>query len=228
MDGIEKITAKIAADAQAEIDRLTAEAKAEADAITAAAAAKAQAITAELTAQGERAAAEREERMTSVAHLDARNSSLAAKQTMLDKAFELALNKLCALEDEAYVELLAKLLIKASRTGKEQVAFNQKDRDRVGKAAVARANEMLAKAVAPKLPDELANTKVGAFVDRVVSGVSAIAQGTAMLTLAADTRNIQGGFILVDGRIETNCAFETLVRLERSNMAGEVAKTLFD
>lgn len=195
MDGIEKITAKIAADAQAEIDRLTAEAKAEADAITAAAAAKAQAITAELTAQGERAAAEREERMTSVAHLDARNTSLAAKQTMLDKAFELALNKLCSLEDEAYVELLAKLLVKASRTGKEQVAFNQADRDRVAKAAVARANEL-------------------------ISGGS--------LTLAEDTRAIQGGFILVDGRIETNCAFETLVRLERSNMAGEVAKTLFD
>lgn len=195
MDGIEKITAKIAADAQAEIDRLTAEAKAEADAITAAAAAKAQAITAELTAQGERAAAEREERMTSVAHLDARNASLAAKQTMLDKAFELALNKLCSLEDGAYVELLAKLLVKASRTGKELVAFNQADRDRVGKAAVARANEL-------------------------ISGGS--------LTLAEGARNIQGGFILVDGRIETNCAFETLVRLERSNMAGEVAKTLFD
>ena len=195
MDGIEKITAKIAADAQAEIDQLTAQAKAEADAIAADAAAKANAITTQLNAQGERAAAERQERLLSVAQLDARNAALAAKQATLDKAFDLALTKLCSMEDEAYTELLAQLLVKASRTGKEQVAFNQKDLDRVGKNAVARANELL-------------------------SG--------ATLTLAADTRSIMGGFILVDGRIETNCAFETLVRLERANMAGEVAKLLFD
>lgn len=195
MDGIEKITAKITADTQAEIDRLTADAQAQAEAIAADAAARARAITAELTAQGERAAAEREERMTSVAHLDARNASLAAKQTMLDRAFDLALTKLCSLDEDAYAELLAKLLVKASRSGREQVAFNQKDRSRVGKTAVTRANELL---------------------------------GGASLTLAADTRAIQGGFILVDGRIETNCAFETLVRLERTNMAGEVAKLLFD
>ena len=228
MDGIEKITAKIAADTQAEIDRLTAEAKTEADAIATDAAEQAAAITARLSAQGERAAAERKERLLSVAQLDARNAALAAKQATLDKAFDLALTKLCSLEDEAYVELLAQLLVQASRTGKEQVAFNQKDRSRVGKDAVTRANELLAKAVAPRLPDELTGTRVGAFVDRVVSGVSAIAQGTAMLTLAAETRDIKGGFILVDGRIETNCAFETLVRLERNNMAAEVAKLLFD
>lgn len=195
MDGIEKITAKIAADAQAEIDQLTAQAKAEADAIAADAAAKAAAITTQLNAQGERAAAERQERLLSVAQLDARNAALAAKQATLDKAFDLALTKLCSMEDEAYTELLAQLLVKASRTGKEQVAFNQKDLDRVGKNAVARANELL---------------------------------NGATLTLTADTRSIMGGFILVDGRIETNCAFETLVRLERTNMAGEVAKLLFD
>jgi V/A-type H+-transporting ATPase subunit E len=52
--------------------------------------------------------------------------------------------------------------------------------------------------------------------------------GGASLTPAAEPRSIRGGFILVDDRIETNCAFETLVRLERANMAGEVAKLLFD
>ena len=195
MDGIEKITAKIAADAQAEIDQLTAEAAAEAESIAADAAEQADAITAQLTARGERAAAERQERLLSVAQLDARNAALAAKQTMLDKAFDLALDKLCALEDEAYTELLAKLLVKASRTGKEQVAFNAKDLERVGKEAVERANKLL---------------------------------GGAALTLAAEPRSIKGGFILVDGRIETNCAFETLVRLERSNMAVDAAKLLFD
>ena len=228
MDGIEKITAKIAADAQAEIDALNARAQAEAKEIADAGRAKADALTAELTEKGKKAAAEREERMASVAQLDARNVGLTAKQDMLDKAFDRALEKLCTLEDGAYIDLLADLLVKASRSGREQVVFNQKDRARVGKAAVSRANEILAKAVAPKLPGELTDTKVGAFVDRVVSGVSAIAQGTAMLTMAEESRNIKGGFILIDGKVETNCAFETLVRLEKTNMAGEVAKLLFE
>ena len=228
MDGIEKITAKIAADTQAEIDALTAQAKAEADEITAAAKAQADAVTAELAAKGKQAAAEREERMASVAQLDARRAMLAAKQDTLTRAFDKALEKLCSMDDEAYTNLLANMLVKASRTGKEQVAFSQKDRTRVGKAAVTKANEMLAKAVAPKLPGELAESKVGAFVDKVVTGVSAIAQGTAMLTLAEENRNIKGGFILIDGKVETNCAFETLVRLEKNNMAGEVAKFLFE
>ena len=194
MDGIEKITAKIAADTQAEIDALTAAAKAEAEAIAAESAAKAAAVTAELTAQGKKAAAEREERLAGVAQLDTRNAILAAKQEMLNRAFDLALEKLCNLEDEEYIDLLAKLLVKASRTGKEQAAFNQKDRNRVGKEAVTRANELL---------------------------------GSGTLTLDPGTRPIKGGFILVDGPIETNCAFETLVRLEKNSIAAEVASLLF-
>ena len=227
MDGIEKITAKIQSDNQAEIDQLTAQAQAQADEIAAASKARAEALTRELSERGKQAAAEREERMASVAQLDARKVALAAKQEMLDKAFDLALEKLCSMEDDAYIELLAQMLVKASRTGKEQVAFSVKDRNRIGKAVVTRANELLAKAVAPKLPEELTDSKVGALVDKVVTGVSAIAQGTAMLTLAEETRPIRGGFILIDGKVETNCAFETLVRLERNNMAGEVAKLLF-
>lgn len=193
MDGIEKITAKIAADAQTEADAVLAQAKAEAAAITAQAQAKADAIAAELAEKGRRAAAEREERMASVAQLDARKVRLAAKQELLDRAFERALEKLCAAESGELTTLLAELLVKASRTGKEQVAFNTADRARVGKEAVLRANE----------------------------------KGGLNLTLAEESRRIKGGFILIDGRVETNCAFETLVRLQRESMAGEIAGLLF-
>ena len=118
--------------------------------------------------------------------------------------------------------------MKAAQSGKEQVIFSRKDRSRVGKAVVTRANEMLAKQVAPKLPDELTDTKAGAILDRVVTGASAILAGTGMLTLAEETRPIRGGVILSDGDVEVNCTFETLVRLQREAMSGEVAKALFD
>lgn len=201
MDGIERITEKIKADVQAEIDMLMAQAKTQADQIVADSKAKASALAQELAAHGKRAAAEREERMASVAQLDARKVVLSAKQTLLNQAFEKALDKLCTMEEEAYIELLANLLVKASRTQKEQVAFNQKDRTRVGKAAVTQANDLLSKSSS---------------------------QGSALLTLSEETRNIKGGFILIDGKVETNCAFETFVRLEKNSMSGEIAKLLFD
>ena len=228
MNGIEKITERIEGDAQREIDAVLNAARAEAEGITQRYQAQAGRVRADLVARGEKAAAERVERLGSVAQLEARKLALAAKQEMLDRAFYLALQKLCTLPDEEYIDLLAALTVKAAQSGKEQVIFSRKDRSRVGKAVVTRANEMLAKQVAPKLPDELTDTKAGAILDRVVTGASAILAGTGMLTLAEETRPIRGGVILSDGDVEVNCTFETLVRLQREAMSGEVAKALFD
>lgn len=228
MNGIEKITERIEGDAQREIDAVLNAARAEAEGITQRYQAQAGRERADLVARGEKAAAERVERLGSVAQLEARKLALAAKQEMLDRAFELALQKLCTLPDEEYIDLLAALTVKAAQSGKEQVIFSRKDRSRVGNAVVTRANEMLAKQVAPKLPDELTDTKAGAILDRVVTGASAILAGTGMLTLAEETRPIRGGVILSDGDVEVNCTFETLVRLQREAMSGEVAKALFD
>ena len=47
------------------------------------------------------------------------------------------------------------------------------------------------------------------------------------LTLSKDAAPIRGGFILRDKNVEVNCAFETLVRLQKAETAGAVAKILF-
>ena len=52
--------------------------------------------------------------------------------------------------------------------------------------------------------------------------------GTGLLTLSEETRNIRGGFILVDGDVEVNCAFETLVRLQREKLERRAAEILFE
>jgi V/A-type H+-transporting ATPase subunit E len=52
--------------------------------------------------------------------------------------------------------------------------------------------------------------------------------GNAMLTLAEETQPMEGGFILSSGQTEVNCTFDTLIRLQRSELAGQVAKVLFD
>lgn len=228
MNGIEKITERIEGDAQREIDEVLRSARAEAEGITERYRAQAERESADLIQRGEKAAAERVERLGSVAQLEARKLTLAAKQEMLDRAFERALQKLCTLPDEAYIDLLADLTVKAARSGREQVIFSQKDRSRVGKAVVTKANEMLAKQVSPRLPGELTDTKAGALLDKMVAGASAILAGTGMLTLAEETRPIKGGVILSDGEVEVNCTFETLIRLQREAMSGEVAAALFE
>ena len=47
------------------------------------------------------------------------------------------------------------------------------------------------------------------------------------LTLAEETRPMNGGFILSDGRVEVNCSFETLVRLQKAELTGKVTGVLF-
>ena len=70
---------------------------------------------------------------------------LAAKQEMVEKAYIQALDKLCAMPKEQYVDVLAKLRVEASSNGKEEAVFSPEDRERVGEAAVAKANELSGK-----------------------------------------------------------------------------------
>ncbi|MEQ2441980.1 V-type ATP synthase subunit E [Pseudoflavonifractor sp. CLA-AP-H29] len=228
MNGIEKITQRMEDDAQREINEVLTTARTQADEITRRCREQADKESAAIVARGESSAAEREKRLESMAEMESRKLVLAAKQEVLDEAFTMALEKLCTLPDEEYIELLAALAVKAARTGREKVIFSQKDRNRVGKAVVTKANDALARKVAPRLPNDLTDTKAGAILDKVVTGASAILAGTGMLTLAEETRPIKGGIILSDGDVETNCTFETLVRLQRENISGEVAKVLFD
>jgi len=229
MNGIEKITARIETDAKAEVAEILREAEEKATAIRAQYEAQA-AQEAKSAAESGRAAAQRQmERLESAARMDAKKQLLGAKQDALDSAFDKAQEKLLALPDDEYAELLAKMAVKASRTGKEEIILNARDRERVGVQVAAKANAMLAEAVKPAAADKAAKSggKAGEILSKVVTGASALLQGTAMLTLSQETREMAGGLTLRDGKVEINCAFETQLRVLREEMAAEVAGILF-
>ncbi len=46
--------------------------------------------------------------------------------------------------------------------------------------------------------------------------------------LAKDTGNFEGGFVLRNGKVETNCTFDMLVSLSKRNLEQKVASVLFD
>ncbi len=192
MNGLERITSRIEAEAKSEVDGILDAGKAEANRIIDDWRARIAAEERELAARNEKAAAEREERLKSAAEMDARKTVLAAKQAVVEQAYALALDKLCAISGREKIDLLAGLLVRASSTGTEEAVFSAADRAD-GAKAVAAANAASGK----------------------------------RLTLAEDTAPIRGGFILRDKNVEVNCAFETLVRLQKTETAGAVAKILF-
>lgn len=67
--------------------------------------------------------------------------------------------------------------------------------------------------------------------DRAAFGEKIAAEANRLsgknLTLAEETRPIVGGLILSQGRIEVNCALDTLAALRKNELAGEAAKRLF-
>lgn len=227
MDGIEKITARIQSDAAAELQQLRQQTDEQVKAIETQAQLQAEKERDEILARGRKAAAERLERLKSAAQMERRKLELAAKQEVVSEAFEKTLEKLCNLPDEDYIKLLTALILKAVSTGREQVIFSQRDRNRIGKQVVVAANEALVKDVVPELPEALSNSKVGSFLGKVVNSTAAQITGTGLLSLSEETRPIQGGFILVDGPVETNCSFETLIRLKREGLEKETAQLLF-
>jgi V/A-type H+-transporting ATPase subunit E len=57
--------------------------------------------------------------------------------------------------------------------------------------------------------------------------MEALKSAGSSLTLSEETRPIIGGLILSQGRIEINCALDTLAALRRNELAGEAARLLF-
>lgn len=192
MNGLERITGRIEAEAKAEVDRILNDGMAEANRMADEWRARIDAERRALAEQNEIAAAEREKRLKSAAEMEARKTLLQTKQKLVDEAYALALEKLCSLRGEAKVALLVDLLARASSGGTEKASFAAADRAE-GEQAVARVN----------------------------------AEHGKKLTVSRSNAPIRGGFILRGKRVEVNCAFETLLRLQRTETGSAVAKLLF-
>lgn len=197
MKGIEKITARIEAEAAAEATRIEAEGKARAAEIAAQGETRAQERYWKKIQEGAKAAEERKDRLAKTADMEARKSILAAKQAIVAETFRRAEETLCAMSGEEYMAFLVSLAVRASSTGTEEIVLAEKDKA-LGAKIAARANERL----------------------------SALGK-TGKLTVAAQTGDFAAGLILTQGNISVNCTVEALMNQAREGMAAEVAAELF-
>lgn len=198
MNGIEKISARILADAETEAAAIRAQAEEKAAQIRTDYDRRIESEQQRLTAEAQAEAEKQLARDQGAARMAARRQLLETKQSLVDAAFRQAEQQLLSLPEAEYIKLCAQLAAQASATGYEALIFCEADRKRVGQAVTEQANALLQKAGKP-----------------------------AKLTLSAETRPMCGGVVLKDGLIETNCSIGTMVSGLRPALSGKVAACLF-
>ena len=199
MKGIDKITSRIIADAEAECAAVKKESDERVAAIREENERRAQEEYLRLVREGVKDTEQRVQRLDRTARLEAKKSLLNMKQETVSRAFELAKGKIAELPERDYVAFLAREASEAAVSGQEEVIFCERDRKSVGAKAVKAANELLA---AKGMP--------------------------GMLTLSDTTREFSGGLMLKQGDIEVNCTVDTLLDLARGELAARVAEVLFE
>ena len=186
------------------IQRLNTDAKAETDALLDKARQDAAAVTTRCQAQADKETAD----------LAARNQRAAAeREERLVSAAQMEARKtILAAKQAVMEEVYAKALEK----------LRSLPQDRTVEVLASLLNE-----AAPQGKGEV----LFSAQDRETVGRAAVdaanAQNGGQLTLSGETANIPGGFILRNGSIEVNCAYDTLIRLQKTETAGQVARQLF-
>ncbi len=165
MNGIEKITARIIADAQAEANSIKAEANAECEQVRSDYDKKAQDTYWVDVKTGVKDCEARVQRLGRAAEMESKKSLLTLKQDMVSQAFDKALEKICAMPEKDYVNFLAKMAAKASTSGDEEMIFSSRDAG-VGKAVADAANAAIGGKGKLTVSSETRNMKGGLVLRR--------------------------------------------------------------
>lgn len=198
MNGLDKITARIEADAVAEAAASIQEARDRCAQILAEADKAAQDRYWECAREGMKSVEDRAQRLGRAADMEARKSILAFKQETVSSVFDLVQQKLLDLPEADYLDFLTRKVVQAASDGDEELVLNAADRDALGEKLLASAGEALAaKGIRPAL------------------------------RLAEQTGDFAGGVIVRKGDVSVNGSIDALVAQARSELAADVAATLF-
>jgi V/A-type H+-transporting ATPase subunit E len=193
-----KLRNKIISDAEAEARRIVEEGESEAAGIKAEAESQAREIASEFAEKAQARADEYIRRQISLRELEARKAVLAEKGALIDDVFAKALEELRERDRKRGYTITRKLLLSAVETGDEEIILSPEDKRHMEASFIKALNAELVKA-----------GKRGE------------------VTIAGETRDIKGGFVLRRGRAETNASFDTLLAMLRDDIEIEIADTLF-
>ena len=224
MTGLEKITGKILAEAQADADQTIADAKVKCDATAAQYRTRADALEEKLREDARREGERIITRARSAAEMDKRNILLSARVDVIDDTFGEAYAALKSLPEEEYLSFLVKLLTDAliARVNERNKSLALYGEGEEVSEEPDRYEVILNAADREKYGDRLLQGVRRAVVGRVDTAV------LEKLSLSDRTARIDGGMILKYGDVETNCSLDMVFADARERMEAEVSRMLFD
>ena len=219
MTGLEKVTGKIIADAEADARVILERAEAECEAIKAKYAAATEAELEKLREENDRECQSLIIRARSSAAMAKRNALLEARAALLDEAYALAERQIKNMNPEQYLDLLQKMLRSAL---KNQLAGEEESMRLYGEDIAPAAYEVILNS---RDRDAYGETLLPAF--KTGYGARLPETAHAKLRLADETAPIDGGLVLRCGPVETNCSLAMLMAENRRETEARVSRILF-
>ena len=219
MTGLEKVTGKIIADAEADAREILAKADDECAAIRERHGAALEAELEKLREANDRECQALIVRARSSAAMAQRNALLEARAAILNEAYAAAEKQVRSMNGEQYLDLLQKMLRSAL---KRQIEGEEESMRLYGEDISPATYEVV-----------LSSRDRSTYGDKLMtafrSGLGSKLPATvhAKLRLASDVANIDGGLILRAGPVETNCSLAMLMAENRRETEAKVNRILF-
>lgn len=198
MSKIDSLTAKIIEDANTEAEFILKEAKDTQASMVENKIKEAEALKLRMLEKAKIEASTAKQRIISNSQLTVRNEKLVAMQTMIDKVFVAALEKLLQINESEYLEILKRYLLSMEIAGDEEIILPGKYKEIVSKDYLLEINTALK-----------TSGKIGELI------------------ISSESRDINSGFIVVKNGIEINNTFESLVNSLRDEMEAQIVEQLF-
>ncbi|MDF2608695.1 MAG: hypothetical protein K0R92_169 [Lachnospiraceae bacterium] len=198
MTGLEKIIKHIEDDAAAISKSILSEAEKKAEEIISAAKAEGEKKRAEITERSKLEVEASLSRAESAALLREKKVILNTKQEIIEDVITKAKESLEKLPENEYFDVIINMVKKNALNKPGFILFSKEDKVR--------------------LPEQ--------FQEKIQEALTG--KSGAALTISDETREIDGGFVLVYGDIEENCSFDALFLAARESLQDKVSKVLFD
>lgn len=218
MNGIEKITDKIIAEAHEYEIEVINKAEAQAESVLADYKSRAETIKESQLTEAEKNAKSITERAISSSQLMKRNMILSAKNEIIEQAFTNTLELFRKLPVDEYTALLVRILcgvITANADSEaDYIAKYGRDNIEITDEYILFLNEK-------------DRTSIGELLINNGDVVNVVQKYGHKLTLSSESVSIAGGFILRYGDIETNCAMDKMIDQLRGTLKSKIYKELF-
>ncbi len=198
MPDVRFLTEKILEDAKDGMKQILARADSQAEDILEEAREEAGTIWSRMKERALRDAEAEKRRILSNKTLEEKKKVLAAKQGMIDKAFDMAAEKLRTMDDEKYEEFLAGMAVELSTDEKARIFVAYNDRSRLS-------------------PD---------FIDHVNMLMKKAGKKT-VLSYSDIDYDINEGFIIIQDKYQIDVSVNALLSSQREEIEGRIVEMLF-